>query len=101
MLESIQQGLLERATIFRDQHMVKIDSKEAFEAFFPSGSEREIHGGFALCHWAGSAGEEERIQKQFGVTMRCIPQGDQYAEAGTCFLTGQPSTRRVIFAKAY
>ena len=101
MLESIQEGLLARATVFRDQHMVKIDSREAFEAFFTPKGERDIHGGFALCHWAGSAGDEERIQKQYGVTMRCIPWGDQYAEEGTCFLTGKPSTRRVIFAKAY
>ena len=101
ILESIQQGLLDRATAFRDAHMVKIDTKEAFEAFFTAKSEREIHGGFALCHWAGSSGEEERIQKQLGVTMRCIPWGDQYAEEGVCFLTGKPSSRRVIFAKAY
>ena len=101
LLESIQQGLLARATAFRDQHMVRIDSKEAFEAFFTPKGERDIHGGFALCHWAGSAGDEERIQKQYGVTMRCIPWGDQYVEAGTCFLTGKPSARRVIFAKAY
>ena len=101
LLEEIQQGLLARATEFRDAHMVKIDTREAFEAFFTPKSEREIHGGFALCHWAGSAGDEERIQKQYGVTMRCIPWGDQYQESGTCFLTGKPSTRRVIFAKAY
>ena len=101
LLEEIQEGLLARATAFRDANMVKIDTKEAFECFFTPKSEREIHGGFALCHWAGSAGDEERIQKQYGVTMRCIPRGDEYAEEGLCFLTGKPSTRRVIFAKAY
>lgn len=101
ILESIQQGLLERATAFRNANMVRIDSKDAFETFFTPKSEREIHGGFALCHWAGSAGDEERIQKQYGVTMRCIPLSDEYAENGACFLTGKPSARRVIFAKAY
>ena len=101
ILESIQQGLLERATAFRNANMVPIDTRDAFEAFFTPKSEREIHGGFALCHWAGSAGDEERIQKQYGVTMRCIPWGDEYQENGICFLTGKPSSRRVIFAKAY
>jgi prolyl-tRNA synthetase len=101
ILESIQQGLLERATAFRDSNMVRIDNKDDFEAFFTPKSEREIHGGFALCHWAGTAGDEERIQKQYGVTMRCIPRGGEYVENGVCFLTGKPSTRRVIFAKAY
>ena len=101
LLEEIQEGLLARATAFRDANMVKIDSKEVFEAFFTPKSEREIHGGFALCHWAGSPGDEERVQKQYGVTVRCVPRGDQYVEDGVCFLTGKPSARRVIFAKAY
>jgi prolyl-tRNA synthetase len=103
LLQSVQDGLLERATAFRDANMVRIDSREAFEAFFTAANsdKPEIHGGFALCHWAGSAGDEERIQKQFGVTMRCIPFGDEYLEEGVCFLTGRPSSRRVIFAKAY
>ncbi len=101
LLESIQEGLLARATAFRDANMVNIDTKEAFEAFFTPKAEREIHGGFALCHWAGTAADEDNLQKQHGVTMRCIPAGDQYVENGTCFLTGQPSPRRVIFAKAY
>jgi prolyl-tRNA synthetase len=103
LLQSVQDGLLERATAFRDANMVRIDSQEAFEAFFTAANsdKPEIHGGFALCHWAGSAGDEERIQKQFGVTMRCVPFGDEYLEEGVCFLTGKPSSRRVIFAKAY
>ena len=103
LLQSVQDGLLARAAAFREAHTVKIDSREAFEAFFtPQHPEKpEIHGGFALCHWAGTAGDEERIQKQYGVTMRCIPAGDEYVEEGTCFLTGRPSSRRVIFARAY
>jgi prolyl-tRNA synthetase len=103
LLASVQQGLLERATAFRDENMVCVDSLEAFEAFFTAANPEKpgIHGGFALCHWAGSAEDEERIQKQYGVTMRCIPFGDEYRGEGECFLTGKPSSRRVIFAKAY
>ena len=26
---------------------------------------------------------------------------DEYAEQGPCFLTGQPSSRRVVFARSY
>ena len=103
LLEDIQFSLLDRATRFKEEHMTRIDSMEEFIEFFtPSNTEKpEIHGGFALCHWAGSNEEEERIAKEHKVTIRCIPHGEEYAEEGTCILTGQPSSRRVVFSKAY
>ena len=103
ILQQIQSNLLEEATEFRDANMQKIDSMEEFIKFFtPSNTERpEIHGGFALCHWAGSNEEEEKIAKDYKVTIRCIPHGDQFTEEGTCILTGKPSNRRVVFSKAY
>ena len=103
ILQQIQSNLLSEATEFRDANMQKIDSMEEFIQFFtPSNSEKpEIHGGFALCHWAGSNEEEEKIAKDYKVTIRCIPNGDQFGEEGTCILTGKPSNRRVVFSKAY
>ena len=103
ILQQIQSNLLEEATEFRDANMQKIDSMEEFIKFFtPSNTEKpEIHGGFALCHWAGSNEEEEKIAKDYKVTIRCIPHGDQFTEEGTCILTGKPSNRRVVFSKAY
>ena len=103
LLQSIQDGLLARATVFRDANMVKIEDRESFEKFFtPQNSEKaEIHGGFALMHWAGTAEDEDQLQKSLGVTMRCIPRGAAFVEAGVCPFTGQPSSQRVIFAKAY
>ena len=103
ILQQIQSNLLEEATEFRDTNMQNIDSMEEFIKFFtPSNKEKpEIHGGFALCHWAGSNEEEEKIAKDYKVTIRCIPHGDQFSEEGTCILTGKPSNRRVVFSKAY
>ena len=103
LLEDIQSSLLERATRFKEDNMKRIDSIDEFIEFFtPSNTERpEIHGGFALCHWAGSNEEEEKIAKEHKVTIRCIPHGEQYAEKGTCILTGKSSSRRVVFSKAY
>ena len=103
ILGEIQNTLLARATAFRDEHMTRIDSKDDFVAFFSPKNEKkpEIHGGFALCHWAGSNEDEEALAKEYKVTLRCIPDGDEFAEEGTCFLTGKPSSRRVVFAKAY
>lgn len=103
ILQQIQSNLLEKATEFRDANMQKINSMEEFIKFFtPSNTEKpEIHGGFALCHWAGSNEEEEKIAKDYKVTIRCIPHGNQFTEEGTCILTGKPSNRRVVFSKAY
>ena len=103
VLQQIQSNLLAEATEFRDENMQIIDSMEEFIQFFtPSNKEKpEIHGGFALCHWAGSNEEEEKIAKDYKVTIRCIPNGDQFVEEGTCILTSKPSNRRVVFSKAY
>ena len=56
--------------------------------------------GFVYAHWDGTEETEEKIKKLTKATIRCIPL-DEKEEEGTCILTGKPSKRRVIFAKAY
>jgi prolyl-tRNA synthetase len=101
-LEDIQQNLFENARKFRDGNLKKIDTKEEFYAYFsPENVENpEIHGGFALCHWAQDPEIEEQIKKDLGVTIRCIPL-DTPHEEGICPFTGKKSSKRVIYAKAY
>lgn len=102
LLDEIQNSLLEKARAFRDSNIRKIDSKDEFYSFFtPANKEKpEIHGGFALCHWNGSPEVESKVKDDLNVTIRCIPlQGPE--EHGKCIITGEPSTRRVLFAKAY
>ncbi len=101
ILQSIQDGLLARATRLRDENTVRIDTKEEFYAFFtPKNAERpELHGGFALAHWNGSKEVEEQIKEDLKVTIRCIP--FEADERGRCVITGEPSARRVVFAKSY
>src|SRR3954468_9487419 len=105
MLAAIQANLLARATEFRDANTRAIDTKEEFYAYFTpkNPAKPEIHGGFALTHWDGSRGVEEQIKNDLKVTIRCIPFDDPAnpPEAGTCPFTGNPSPRRVIWAKAY
>ncbi|HEX4641475.1 MAG TPA: proline--tRNA ligase [Chthoniobacterales bacterium] len=105
LLVSIQENLLARATEFRDANTRVIDSKDEFYAFFTpkSSAKPEIHGGFALTHWDGSRGVEEQIKNDLKVTIRCIPFDDPSnpPESGICPFTGNPSPRRVIWAKAY
>ena len=101
MLTSIQQNLHDRALSFRDQNTRVINSKDEFYEFFTpkSSAKPEIHGGFALAHWNGSREVEEQIKNDLKVTIRVIPFGD--SESGRCLFTGEPSAKRVIWAKSY
>lgn len=105
ILGQIQDLLLQRALEFRRQHTREINTADEFRAFFTPGNPEkpEIHGGFALAHWGGTTEDEKRIQAELKVTVRCIPTTDEVGgnEPGTCFLTGKPSRRRLVFAKSY
>ncbi|HEY5791948.1 MAG TPA: proline--tRNA ligase [Chthoniobacterales bacterium] len=102
VLTEIQQALLDRATAFRDENFKILGSKEAFYDYFTAKNpdKPEIHGGFALAHWNGSAAVEEQIKNDLKVTIRCIP-FEESPEPGVCIFTGEPSRQRVIFAKSY
>jgi prolyl-tRNA synthetase len=102
LLQSIQEGIFERALAFRNENTRVIDSKEEFYAYFtPKNEEKpEIHGGFALAHWNGSAEVEAKIKEELKVTIRCIP-FEEAPRAGACIFTGEPSPQRVVFAKSY
>ncbi len=102
ILSGIQATLLRRAETFRDAQTRVIDSQEEFAAFFtPRNPEKpEIHGGFALTHWDGSAEVEERIKTEYKVTIRCIP-FEENPVSGVCPFTGRPSRQRVVWAKSY
>jgi len=101
-LDEIQQGMFEKARAFRDDNIRQIDSKDEFyEYFTPQNTEKpEIHGGFAMCHWCGCPEAEKQVGDDLSVTIRCIPL-DAPEEKGKCIISGQPSSKRVVFGKAY
>ncbi len=100
-LTEMQDGLFDKALAMQRENTVEIDSLDEFKDFFtPANQEKpEIHGGFAICHWAESP-EVDALLKELKVTVRCLPWGEE-AGGGTCIFTGQPSASRAIFAKAY
>jgi prolyl-tRNA synthetase len=102
ILASIQDSLYARAKTFRDANTRVVNSKKEFYDFFTSKNpaKPEIHGGFALAHWNGSRDVEEQIKNDLKVTIRVIPLDDA-SERGQCIFTGEPSARRVMWAKAY
>ncbi|MBP7831622.1 MAG: proline--tRNA ligase, partial [Candidatus Pacebacteria bacterium] len=93
LLEAIQSNLFERALALRKDKTVTVDSWEEFQ--------KEIEEGkFVMAHWSGDAADEAEIKKATTATIRCIP-FDQPEEEGKCVFSGKPSSKRVIFAKAY
>jgi prolyl-tRNA synthetase len=94
LLDEIQQNLFNRAKTYRDQHIIKVDSWEEFERLLDG------EGGFLSAHWDGTAETENAIKEKTKATIRCIPLNNP-KEDGRCILTGNPSTQRVLFARAY
>ncbi len=94
LLADIQENIYRKALAFRDGMITKVDSYDEFKQLL------ETKGGFFLCHWDGTAETEERIKAETKATIRCIP-FDSPAEEGKDMLTGKPSHRRVLIAKAY
>ncbi len=94
LLEDIQNNLYQRALDYRTAHTFKADTMEEFTDIL------ENKGGFIYAHWDGTVETEKKIKELTKATIRCIP-NDWTEEAGKCILTGKPSNRRVVFAKAY
>ena len=101
-LDEIQSSILARATAFRESHTRVIETRDQFYEFFTpqNPAKPEIHGGFALAYWNGSAQLEEEIKEELSVTIRCIPL-EKKPEAGRCIFTGQPGSHRAVWAKSY
>ena len=94
LLEEIQQNLFNRALSFRNDHITQVNSFEEFKEVI------ENKGGFVSAHWDGTIETENKIKELTKATIRCIPNKAK-EEAGTCVLTGEKSSRKVLFAKAY
>jgi len=94
LLNEIQEYLFNKALDFREDHITEVDDFETFKDLL------ETKTGFLSCHWDGTAETEDKIKNITKATIRCIPLGAK-EEEGACILTGAPSKRRVLFAKAY
>ncbi|HBL80993.1 proline--tRNA ligase [Aequorivita vladivostokensis] len=94
LMDEIQENLFQKAASFRNEHTTEVASYEEFKAVLNG------KGGFILAHWDGTAETEERVKNETKATIRCIPlDGDDVP--GTCIFTGKPSSKKVLFAKAY
>lgn len=92
-LDDMQKSLLQRALERREARTITVDSYDEFK-------EKIEQGYFIMAHWDGTSETEERIKEETKATIRCIPfDGD--TTPGVCMVTGKPSERRVLFARAY
>jgi prolyl-tRNA synthetase len=94
LLENIQDNLYQKALDFRESMTSKADTWEEFIDLLDN------KGGFIYAHWDGTPETEQKIKEETKATIRCIPL-DSKPEQGKCILTGKPSERRVVFARAY
>jgi prolyl-tRNA synthetase len=94
LLDTIQTSLYNKALKFREDNTRITHTYDDFKTIL------DEHGGFILAHWDGTAETEERIKTETKATIRLIPL-EQDGESGFCMVTGKPSARRVVFARAY
>jgi len=100
ILDEIQAGLFQQAVERREGNSHRIDSLADFRDFFARDNEESAEqGGFVYAHWSESPAMHE-VLKELKVTPRCLPLNAE-DEPGQCLFTGQPSTRRLVFAKSY
>lgn len=93
MLDEIQANIYNKAFAFRVENTFEVNTWDEFLV-------KIEEGGFLSAHWDGSSETEEKIKELTKATIRCIPL-DFKEEDGKCVYTGNPSTGRVLFAKAY
>ncbi len=94
LLNQIQEQLYEKALKYRQDHITEVDDFDTFKELL------ETKGGFLSCHWDGTSETEDKIKQLTKATIRCIPLNAK-VEEGCCIFTGKPSSKRVLFAKAY
>jgi prolyl-tRNA synthetase len=93
LLDEIQANIYQKALNFREENTFVVDSWDEFKAQIEK-------GGFILAHWDGTSETEEAIKSETKATIRCIP-FNSTEEAGVCVYSGEPSAKRVVFARAY
>ncbi len=94
LLDEIQQNIYNRALSSRTEKTTKADTWAEFLKLL------DEKPGFISAHWDGTAETEEKIKQESKATIRCIPINN-LMEQGSCIFTGNPSTQRVLFARAY
>ena len=93
MLGQIQQNMLDKATQFRDEHIFEPENYEEFKQIIDN-------DGWCFVWWKPDNENEARIKEDTRATLRCFPI-DQPGGKGKCIFSGEETTLKAYFAKAY
>jgi len=93
LLGRIQDNLYQKALAMREEFTTAVDTYDEFKVAIEK-------GGFIYAHWDGTPETEEKVKNETKATIRLIPLKSD-GKPGKCMVTGQPSTQRVVFARAY
>jgi len=93
MLDKIQTNLLEKARAFRDDRIVEPKDFDEFKEVIDN-------NGWCSVWWKPSAENEALVKEQTRATLRCYPM-DQPDGKGSCIFSGEETSQRALFAKAY
>ena len=94
LLDTIQESIYNKAFAFREMHITPANTWQEFIDLLDN------KGGFVSAHWDGTSETEDKIKELTKATIRCIPLNNA-GEEGSCILSGNSSTQRVLFARAY
>jgi prolyl-tRNA synthetase len=93
MLETIQANMLEKATKFRDDHIFEPKDYDEFKDVIKN-------DGWCYVWWNPDANNEAKIKEETKATLRCIPM-EQPGGKGKCIYSGEETSIKAYFAKAY
>jgi prolyl-tRNA synthetase len=99
VLGDMHAGYYEEASRrLRERTRDDITTLEQFQEFFAG--EETASGGFVKAPWSEDPATEETMG-ELGVSVRCIPFGEELPADARCVITGGPARVVAIFAKAY
>jgi len=93
LLETIQSDLYNSASERLTSNTIEVDTWDDF-------TQAVNNGKFVMAHWDGTSETEDLISQETKASIRCLPFNEEITP-GTCVKTGNPSSRRVLFARAY
>lgn len=96
-LDSVHQGLLEKATKLRENATQRCGTMEIFETHWNS----DDNPGWLLTPWAGSREQEEELSKKHKISIRCLPILQTEVAAAPCILTGSETTQLALWGRSY
>ncbi len=97
ILDQVHSDLYAKALSYREANTISVTSEKEFEEIF---RQEVVNSRFVLAPFKGDKALEAKIQKDFGVTIRCIPHANSSSDH-FCLFTKQSGASQAIFAKSY